>query len=134
MLADFVPTYDNSAGTHKKVKLKNVTGYSIVASGTVSAAATLDIVLTSYTGCNAIDVNFNDFIPATDGVGLYLRTSTDGGSTFDSAASAYRFGSIMARPLPAAGPRATTAQPKSAFRPRRRWATERPKAFPARCA
>lgn len=36
-----------------------------------------------------------DVIPATDDVHLYLRTSTDGGSSYDSGASDYGFGVIM---------------------------------------
>lgn len=59
-------------------------------SGTVSSAATLDIVMTSYTGFVNKLLVFN-LLPVTDGVALILRTSTDGGSTFPSGATDYQW-------------------------------------------
>lgn len=67
-------------------------GLVLLTSGTVSAAATLDIVLTSYTGYRGILINLVNLIPATNGVGLLMRVSTDGGSTYDSGAGAYMYG------------------------------------------
>jgi hypothetical protein len=64
---------------------------ALLTSGTVSAAATLDIVLTSYTGYRAIKIVLTEFLPATDGVSLYTRLSTDGGSTYDAAAGNYNW-------------------------------------------
>ena len=58
---------------------------------TVSAAATLDIVLTSYTGYRALQLVLGNFRPATDAQALYLRFSTDGGSTFDAGVSDYNW-------------------------------------------
>lgn len=57
-------------------------------SGTVSDDATLDIVLTSHTNYVNKIVVLN-LIPSTDGVGFYMRFSTDGGSNYDSGASDY---------------------------------------------
>lgn len=52
-----------------------------------SGVAATDIILTgSY---QAYVVRFWNLIPATDGSDLWVRTSTDGGSTFDAGASDY---------------------------------------------
>jgi hypothetical protein len=64
-------------------------GLTLLNSGTVSSAATLDIVLTSYTSYRGLVVLLSNFLPATDGVQFYLRFSTDGGSTYD--ASGYNY-------------------------------------------
>jgi hypothetical protein len=57
-------------------------GLALLTSGTVSSAAQLDIVLTSYTGYRGIVVELIDLIPATDNQYLYMLLSTDGGSSF----------------------------------------------------
>jgi hypothetical protein len=62
-----------------------------LASGTVSAVATLDIVMTAYTAYPNKLLILDSFIPATDSSALYGRVSTDGGSTFDSGAGTYRY-------------------------------------------
>ncbi len=49
--------------------------------GVVSAAASLDITDLP-AGFRAFDLLFDDLLPATDGATLYLRTSTDNGSTW----------------------------------------------------
>jgi hypothetical protein len=67
------------------------TGLALLTSGTVSSAATLDIVLTSYTGYRGIQIELINFIPATDNVNLHLRTSTNGGSSYDAGGSDYRY-------------------------------------------
>lgn len=59
-------------------------------SGTASDDATLDISMTSYTAYKNKLLVLTSFIPATDGAGLYVRLSTDGGSNFD-AGSNYRY-------------------------------------------
>ncbi len=66
-----------------------IQGTALLASGTVSSAATLDIVLTSYTGYRGILIKLINFIPATDAVTLQMRVSTDGGSSYDASAGAY---------------------------------------------
>lgn len=60
-----------------------------------SASATLDFT-------NYIDAQYQsyffvilDIVPATDGAVFYIRTSTDGGSTFDSGASDYQYSYVV---------------------------------------
>lgn len=61
-------------------------------SGTVSAAATLDILLTSYVSrFNNFKVVVTDVAPVTDVVAWYGRVSTNGGSSYDSGASNYGY-------------------------------------------
>ncbi len=86
--ADYVATYDASAAAHKKVLLSNLSGASLLTSGSASGA-TLDIVLTSYTAYRGLRFVLSGFRPATDGAGLMLRFSTDGGSTY--AATGYNW-------------------------------------------
>ncbi len=64
--------YQSAGGTPGLVKL---------ASGTVSAA-TLDLVLTSYTAFKGLKFVLSGFRPATDGADLYMRFSTNGGSSY----------------------------------------------------
>ena len=92
--ADFVATYDVSASLPKKVKLANLSrsgGLQLLNSGTVTSAATLDIVLTSYTGYRGLMIHLSGFLPATDAVDLWVRFSTDGGSAFDAGAADYHY-------------------------------------------
>lgn len=65
--------------------------FVLLTSGTVSAVATLDIALTSYTAYKTLMLILQNFIPATDGVALWARSSTDGGSTYDASAGNYRY-------------------------------------------
>lgn len=67
-------------------------GMKLLNSGSVTSGATLDIVLTSYTSYRALLIKLINIIPATDNVDLYMRTSTNGGSSYDSAGSDYRWG------------------------------------------
>ena len=97
--ADFLLTYDASASAHKKVKPINLTrvgGWQFLNSGTVSAATSLDIVLTAYTAYRAIGIELTHVIPATNATDLYLRTSTNGGSTYHSGASDYQWCTAIA--------------------------------------
>jgi hypothetical protein len=77
------PQWDTSAGGG---------GIVLLTSGTVSSAATLDIVLTSYTAYRGLKLVLMGFVPATDAVDFFLRTSTDGGSNYDAGASDYVWG------------------------------------------
>jgi len=55
----------------------------LLTSGNItSSATTLDIVMTSYTAFSAWLIIGKGFMPTTDQVLLYLRLSTDGGSTY----------------------------------------------------
>ncbi len=63
-------------------------GLELIASGSVSAAAAFAATdLTS--DYAAYLLVFQDLVPANDGVNLFLRTSTDNGSSYDSGASNY---------------------------------------------
>ncbi len=64
-------------------------GMFLLASGTVSSAATLDIVLTGYTRFRAIKFVLSGLRPATDAVELYARFSTNGGSSWISSGYNY---------------------------------------------
>lgn len=67
-----------------------IAGLQKLNSGSVSAAATLDIVLTSYVSqFSKYKLVIENFLPATDNVSLLLRFSTNGGSTFNAGASDY---------------------------------------------
>ena len=59
-----------------------------LSTATASASATVDFtgLSSSYV---AYKVVFSHVVPATDNVNLWLRTSTDGGSSFDAGASDY---------------------------------------------
>jgi hypothetical protein len=57
----------------------------------VSSAATLDIVLTSYTAYRGFRLILANLIPATDNVDLIMRSSTDGGSSYDASAGNYMY-------------------------------------------
>jgi hypothetical protein len=74
-----------SGGTPGLVKL---------ASGSASAQATLDIVMTSYTAYKNKLLVLDSFLPASNQVDLYLRVSTDGGSSYSSGAL-YNWGNIQ---------------------------------------
>lgn len=67
-------------------------GMTLLASGSVSSAATLDFVLTSYTAFRGISFLLDNFTPATDGTELEMRFSTDGGSTYISSGYNYAVG------------------------------------------
>lgn len=56
-----------------------------------SSSAQIDFALDAYTGYRNFLVLFEHVLPATDGAELFLRTSTDGGSTFDSGLSDYEW-------------------------------------------
>jgi hypothetical protein len=64
-------------------------GLVLLNSGTVTNAATLPIVLTSFTAYRGFRFVLSNFIPVTDVTALAVRLSTDGGSNYDSGASDY---------------------------------------------
>ena len=90
------PTFVTPAlGTPSSGALTSCTGFDVelLATATPSAAATVDFTLTGWTNSAYIGylVVFTNIVPATDAVQLWLRTSTDGGATYDAGASDYRF-------------------------------------------
>jgi hypothetical protein len=86
---DMLYIVDDPPGTpaSQKIQVGKVNG--LLASGTVAAAATLDLVLTAYTAFRGIRIELSGFRPATDASTLFMRFSTDGGSTYDAAAANY---------------------------------------------
>jgi len=64
-------------------------GLILLASGSISAAGNLDIVLTGYTGYRALLFVLQSFVPVTDDTILYMRFSTDGGSSYIASGYAY---------------------------------------------
>ena len=61
----------------------------LLATGSVASAATLDIVLTSYTAYRDILFALTNWLPATDSSLLNMRFSTDGGATYLTATNYY---------------------------------------------
>jgi len=60
-------------------------GVVLLTSGSVSAAATLDIPLTAYTAYRDIIFVLTNWQPVSDDVNLSMRFSTDGGATYLTA-------------------------------------------------
>ncbi len=65
-------------------------GLVLLNSGTVTNQATLPIVLTSFTAYRGLLILL-DLVPATDAVELRMRVSTNGGSSYDSGGTDYRW-------------------------------------------
>lgn len=63
--------------------------YSLLSTTTINAQATADIVLPA--GYVSYDFELVNVIPATNNAALVVRTSTDGGSTFDATVGDYRY-------------------------------------------
>jgi len=102
--AGALPTFQTVASTG---------GTVLLTSGTVSAAATLDIVLTGYTGYRGyrgLKIYLSGFLPATDGVFLYIRFSTDGGASYDATGYQYAGGDIIQTPAQGTFGSASAAQ------------------------
>jgi hypothetical protein len=64
---------------------------TLLSAGTVSSAATSGHVLSAYTGYRVLRFVLTGITVSTDGVKFQLRTSTDGGSNYDSGASDYSY-------------------------------------------
>lgn len=77
------------AGANPSWVTGSTIGLVLLSSGTVTNAASLDIVLTSFTGYRGIRFVLMGFVPATDDVELWMRLSTDGGSSYASANYSY---------------------------------------------
>ena len=63
--------------------------YTFISSSDISAAATWDFTATDAASYDAYEVHLMNVIPATDATMLRMRTSTDGGSTYDSTSGHY---------------------------------------------
>lgn len=64
-----------------------------LATATASASAVIDFTLSS--AYAAYRLVFSHVVPVTDNVSLWVRTSTDGGSTFSAGASDYRYSTAI---------------------------------------
>jgi hypothetical protein len=90
----YAVTYNATADEFQLASVGGASGdFALLTSGTVSAAATLDIVLTSYTSYRGLVFMLSGFLPATDNVDLYMRFSTNGGSSYDAGAGNYLYAS-----------------------------------------
>ena len=91
-----VPVVDGGTGASDATSARGNlgVGYALLASGTMSSQATLDLVLSSYTGYAGLLIKLV-ILPATDGVDLLCRFSSDGGSSYDAGAAAYNWTSIV---------------------------------------
>lgn len=69
-------------------------GMALLASGVLSNATSLDVLLTQYPQYSRFLLKLEKFIPANNDVVLYARTSSNGGSTYDAGASDYLSGGI----------------------------------------
>lgn len=78
--AGALPTFQAAAGGN----------WVKISSSTASASATIDFTGLSST-YRTFAIVLSDIAPATDAVNLYIRTSTDNGSTYDSGASDYKY-------------------------------------------
>jgi hypothetical protein len=63
----------------------------LIASATASNSASVDFTSGINSAYDEYIVTFANVLPATDNVDLWLRTSTNGGSSFDSAAGSYQY-------------------------------------------
>lgn len=90
-IADRMGSYDSSADTGKGIPPWAVAGMAVLATGALSAQATLDIPLdtTGYSNFKNFKLILTNIVPVTDAANLYLRISDDGGSTFEADASDY---------------------------------------------
>lgn len=95
---DMIPIWDKSIEEMRKTNPNSIgaairpeIGVDLLASGTVSAQATLDIPLTTYTAYRAIKFVLTSFVPATDDSELWMRFSTDGGSSYNAGATDYSY-------------------------------------------
>lgn len=86
-------TITNGAGSIE-VAFDNATlDWELVASATASSSATIDFTGLSST-YDAYMIVLHNVQPATDGVIMYLRTSTNGGVSYDSGAANYAWASL----------------------------------------
>ncbi len=65
---------------------------------TASASSSLDFVLTKWLLLyDRFEIDLEDILPATNGVDIWVRTSTNGGSSYDSSASDYLYATLRVR-------------------------------------
>jgi len=83
----------NQGGVSKKMTLAQigaaVAGLVLLEQHTASSSASLDFTTCISSTYDEYRIEFIDVLPATDNVELYLRMSTNGGSSYDAGAAAY---------------------------------------------
>lgn len=78
------------AGVNRKFRTGEVGGWVPLELKNAAASASLDFVLTPYlTDFEDFEFILNHISPSVDGSDLWLRTSTDGGVSYDAGAGAY---------------------------------------------
>lgn len=92
---DFVPDYDASADTGKKVALYNVSGLAVVAAGAFSAVASLDIPIHTWPQFKQFRIYLRDVDLSVD-ADLNVRLSDDDGVSFEAGAADYAWTSAGA--------------------------------------
>lgn len=83
-------TVDWGTAGQAKFLATNAGKWIKLATATASSSATVDFTGLSSTYA-AYKIVFSHIAPATDNVALWLRTSSNGGSSYDSGASDYRY-------------------------------------------
>lgn len=82
---------DNTSDLNKPISTATQTSLDnrpvLISTATASTTATIDFTLPS--GYKSFDIRVISLVPSTDNVGMWLRVSTDGGSTFAAGASDY---------------------------------------------
>jgi hypothetical protein len=98
--ADSVPFYDSSATANRRISAQGLKAYIagaamvLLDSGSASGVASMDFSFSAaWTNSDfaAYMIVFSHVAPATDNVDLWVRTSTDGGTTYDAGAGNYRW-------------------------------------------
>lgn len=74
---------------HGSGSMSDIPGIQKIASGSSTSIASLDITQTDSAKWKHYLLVIHNLVPATDATALYLRTSTDGGSTFATDAAYY---------------------------------------------
>lgn len=65
--------------------------YVLLQSQSAAGSATITLTTNINSTYNSFDIIISNLAPANDGVQLYMRTSTDGGGSYDSGASDYQW-------------------------------------------
>lgn len=96
---DYVPL-DGTTNDSRKILANNLTGLRLLEEQAASSSASLDFASSISSTFDEYQIEILNLIPATNNAQLYMRMSTDGGSSYDSGTNygssqfvANRFGS-----------------------------------------
>ena len=87
-------TNDNTIMTPLRVT-QAIASELLLASGNVTSAAQLDIILSAYTGYSSFEIRFFNLLPVSNAVALYMQVSTNGGSSFVTTQDYRSYGNIL---------------------------------------